>query len=146
ELVVTLPLLGAHRATDVAAAHNHDKRARRILVADHNTDAATAMAEVLGAGGHGARTAVDGLHAIAIAERFRPDLLLLDLGMPKLDGYETCRRIRKSPWGKGVAIYAVTGWGQASDRKRTREAGFNAHLVKPVSLAAIQELIAGGER
>jgi len=145
ELVVTLPLVAAHRADYPAHANGHYKLGRRILVADDNTDAARAMAEVLGAVGHEVRTASDGLNAIEIAERFRPDLILLDIGMPRLDGYETCRRLRQSPWGKDIAIYAVTGWGQASDRKRTREAGFDAHLVKPVSIAAIQELITRSE-
>jgi len=144
EFIVTLPLLGARRVRPPSKANGHDK-ARRILVADDNADAATAMAEVLGAVGHDVRTARDGLQAIEIAEHFRPDLILLDIGMPRLDGFETCRRIRQSPWGRNVAIYAVTGWGQASDRKRTREAGFNAHLVKPVSISTIQELIARGE-
>jgi len=145
EFVVTLPLLRSHRAANRSEINGHD-RARRILVADDNTDAATAMAEVLGAVGHDVRTARDGLQALEIAERFRPDLILLDIGMPRLDGYETCKRIRRSPWGRNVAIYAVTGWGQASDRKRTREAGFNAHLVKPVSISTIQELIARSDR
>lgn len=69
-------------------------------------------------------------------------VLITDIGMPRLDGYEACRRIRQRAWGRNVPIYAITGWGQPSDRRRTREAGFNAHLVKPVSIEAINGLIA----
>lgn len=146
EFIARLPLLATQGAMAAPAKINgHDKHARRILVADDNTDAATAMAQVLGAIGHEVRTAEDGLEALEIAEHFRPELILLDIGMPRLDGFETCRRIRQRPWGRDVSIYAVTGWGQASDRRRTREAGFNAHLVKPVSIGAIEELIRRGE-
>ena len=146
EFVVTLPLSVARpeaSRTNGRAEHAHS---RKILVADDNSDAATAMAEILGVIGHDVRTAVDGLEAIEVAERFRPDLILLDIGMPRVDGYEACRRIRQRAWGRDVPIYAVTGWGQASDRRKTREAGFNAHLVKPVSIDAINELIARTEQ
>ncbi|HEX7082330.1 MAG TPA: response regulator [Gammaproteobacteria bacterium] len=144
EFVLTLPRLDADASTssrDTAARGSHAPR-RRILVADDNRDAAAAMAEVLAINGHEVRTAADGLEATEVAESFRPDCILLDIGMPGVDGYEACRRIRRRPWARDIAIFAVTGWGQPSDRRRTREAGFNAHLVKPVSFAAIQELLA----
>jgi CheY-like chemotaxis protein len=79
---------------------------------------------------------------VAQAERFKPDLILMDLGLPRLDGYEACRLIRRKPWGQGIVIVALTGWGQEEDRRRTREAGFDAHLVKPVRYEALQELLA----
>jgi len=146
EFLVSLPLLRlGSRSAAGGTPSLASAAARRILVADDNTDAAVAMAEILGMIGHDVRTAEDGVEAVELAESFRPDLILLDIGMPRADGYEACRRIRQRAWGRHVAIYAVTGWGQASDRRRTREAGFNAHLVKPVSIAAIQELIARRE-
>jgi CheY-like chemotaxis protein len=72
--------------------------------------------------------------------------VLLDIGLPKLDGYEACRRIRKQPWGKGMVLIALTGWGQEDDRQMSREAGFNAHLVKPVDLDVLNDLLARSER
>jgi len=145
EFVVTLPLSSTRPRPRRVDGNGTQPHPRRILVADDNADAASAMAEILGVIGHDVRTAVDGLEAIEVAERFRPDLILLDIGMPRVDGYEACRRIRQRAWGRHVPIYAVTGWGQASDRRRTREAGFTAHLVKPVSIDAINELIAARE-
>src|SRR5690606_18095772 len=142
EFVVTLPLSAARVQAARINGNGVQPYRRRILIADDNADAAAAMAEILGVIGHEVRTAVDGLEAIEVAERFRPDLILLDIGMPRLDGYEACRRIRQRAWGRNVPIYAITGWGQPSDRRRTREAGFNAHLVKPVSIEAINGLIA----
>jgi CheY-like chemotaxis protein len=78
------------------------------------------------------RTAYDGLEAIRAAESFQPEFMLLDIGLPHVSGYDVCRRIREQPWGKGIVIAALTGWGQEEDRRKSREAGFNHHLVKPV--------------
>jgi signal transduction histidine kinase/ActR/RegA family two-component response regulator len=142
EFLLTFPVIAADGSVEHASGRESPASGRRILVADDNADAAAAMAEILGVIGHDVRTAEDGLQAIEIAECFRPDLILLDIGMPRLDGYETCKRLRQRAWGRDIPIYAVTGWGQPSDRRRTREAGFNAHLVKPVSIEAIKELIA----
>ena len=141
EFVIALPMraeLVEPPSTNIYRAGN---ARRKILVADDNVDAAAAMAEILGVMGHDVRTAKDGLEALEVAEHFRPDVILLDIGMPHLDGYEVCRRIRQRAWGRKLPVYAVTGWGQASDRQRTREAGFDAHLVKPVSIEAINALI-----
>jgi CheY-like chemotaxis protein len=91
--------------------------------------------------GNEVRTAHDGLEAVAAAAAYRPDLILLDIGMPKLNGYEACHRIREQPWGKGILIAAVTGWGQEEDRRRSREAGFDHHLIKPVSPDAVEKLL-----
>jgi CheY-like chemotaxis protein len=93
--------------------------------------------------GHETRVAFDGLEAVEIAAVFRPHLVLLDIGLPKLNGYEVARRIRAHPWGTAMVLVAVTGWGQEDDRTRARCAGFDHHLTKPVNLQAIQALLAG---
>ena len=114
---------------------------RRVLVVDDNVDSAESMALLLRLQGHVVEIAHDGEEAIAIAERFRPEAMLLDLGMPKLNGFEVCQRIRQSPWGAGVLMVAQTGWGQAQDRARTIEAGFDAHLTKPIDPTAVQDML-----
>ena len=106
---------------------------RRILVADDNCDAAGSLALRLELAGHEVRTAQDGLEALAVARTFQPEVVLLDLGMPAMDGYETARHLRRLSWGKQARLIALTGWGQLQDRERTAEAGFDVHLVKPVS-------------
>lgn len=115
--------------------------ARRILVVDDNKDAADSFAKLMELNGHEVRKAHDGLEAIDVAASFRPDVVLLDIGLPKLNGYEAARRIRGEPWGKNMMLVAVTGWGQEEDRQRSQEAGFDHHLVKPVKAAAINELL-----
>jgi CheY-like chemotaxis protein len=104
-------------------------------------DAALTMALMLRMSGHEVETAEDGLQALEIASVFSPQIVLLDLGMPKLNGYETAKRIREAPWGHNVSLIALTGWGQPKDRQRTLEAGFNAHLVKPVGSTELMEVI-----
>jgi CheY-like chemotaxis protein len=115
-----------------------------VLVVDDNTDAAQSLADLLGLLGHDARTAHDGEAGVAAAEAFRPHLVLMDLGMPRLNGYDAARRIRAEPWGGGMVLVALTGWGQEDDRRRTAEAGFDRHLVKPVDPAALAGLLADG--
>src|SRR5204862_5428057 len=115
---------------------------RRILVVDDNKNSADSLSMLLGIIGMEVRTAYDGLEAVAAAAAFNPDMVLLDIGLPKLDGYEAARRIREQPWGKDMVLVAVTGWGQEEDRRRSQEAGFNAHLVKPLDPAALQALLA----
>jgi CheY-like chemotaxis protein len=112
------------------------------MVVDDNDDSAEAMAVLLRANGHLVETAHDGEMALTIAERFLPEAMLLDLGMPKLNGFEVCRRVRSAPWGATVLLVAQTGWGQAHDRAKTSEAGFDAHLTKPVDPQAVQEMLA----
>jgi CheY-like chemotaxis protein/two-component sensor histidine kinase len=114
---------------------------RRVLVVDDNRDSAASLAMMLSLVGHDTRTAHDGLAAVELAEAFRPDVVLLDIGLPNLNGYETCRRIRQQAWGKGIFIVAVTGWGQEDDRRRAQEAGFDKHLVKPVDFAILEKLL-----
>ena len=92
--------------------------------------------------GHETATAHDGLAAIASAESFRPEVILLDIGMPKMNGYDVCRKIRDEPWGKDMVLIAQTGWGQEEDRRRTQAAGFDYHLVKPVNHSTLVKLLA----
>jgi CheY-like chemotaxis protein len=115
---------------------------RRILVVDDNSDSARSMAGLLELLGNEVRTAHDGIAAVAAAEAFRPDVILMDVGMPRLNGYEATRRIREQPWGRSPAIVALTGWGQDGDRVLSREAGCDAHLVKPVDIRDLEELLA----
>jgi signal transduction histidine kinase/ActR/RegA family two-component response regulator len=139
EMVVRLPVGIDHRAplrpqeTEEAAAPT--TLSRRILIVDDNKDAADSMALLVETAGHRVRTAYDGQEALDLASAFAPDVLLLDLGVPGLNGFEIARHIRRQPWGKTVSLIAVTGWGQEQDRRRTAEAGFDAHLIKPVGTA-----------
>jgi CheY-like chemotaxis protein len=116
---------------------------RRILVVDDNRDSATSMCMMLSLMGNEARIAHDGLEAVEKAAAFRPDVILLDLGLPTLNGYEAARRIREQPWGRDIVLIAVTGWGQEEDKRRSQEAGFNFHMVKPVEPAALEKLMGG---
>jgi CheY-like chemotaxis protein len=113
----------------------------RILVADDNRDAAQTLAMLLELEGHEVRTAYDGLEALQLAEPFRPQIMLLDIGMPHMDGYQTARRIREQPWGQSVLLVALTGWGQDQDRHQASEAGFDRHLIKPVDPCTLHGLI-----
>jgi signal transduction histidine kinase len=115
---------------------------RRILVADDNNDALESLATLLQLSGHEVYTAANGAIALESAEQHRPEVALLDIGMPKLDGYEVARRIRAQPWGQRITLVALTGWGQDSDRRRSQEAGFDSHLVKPLDLDKLTELLA----
>ena len=114
----------------------------RILVVDDNRDAVESLAELLKLSGHEPRTANDGMHALEAAAGFQPDVVIMDVGMPRLNGYDAARRIRAHPWGAQVALVAMSGWGQDADRAKSRAAGFDAHLVKPVEFAALMQLLA----
>ena len=111
-------------------------------MADDNRDAADSLAMMLRLLGNEVRTANDGQQAVEAVAEYNPDVVILDIGMPRLNGYEAARRIRGEPWGKGVMLVAITGWGQEEDKQRTREAGFDHHLVNPVQFAALQRLLA----
>ena len=113
----------------------------RILVADDNPDSADTLTMLLQMEGHETRVAHDGVAAIEIAESFRPDIVLLDLGMPRLDGYGAAREIRKTAWGRGMKLFALSGWGQDDAKQKSNAAGFDAHLVKPLDLAALARLL-----
>jgi signal transduction histidine kinase len=118
---------------------------RRILVADDNLDALESLATLLAQEGHEVFRAADGAEALVAAERHRPEIALLDIGMPRATGYEVVRRIREEPWGHGMTLVALTGWGQESDRRRSHEAGFNAHLTKPVDPEILRRLLITAE-
>jgi PAS domain S-box-containing protein len=114
----------------------------RFLVVDDNSEAAETLAMILEIGGNAVETAHDGHEALARGESFRPDVVLLDLGMPLMDGYETARRMREREWGLEATLVAVTGWGQETDRQRTKAAGFDLHLVKPVDASELERMVA----
>jgi PAS domain S-box-containing protein len=147
EFVVRLPVADGPGPSGLppagGGAAGESRPRRRILVADDNRDAADSLAMMLQLQGHGVHTSHDGQEAVVAAEEFRPDLILMDIGMPRLNGYEACRRIRGRPWGKDLVIVALTGWGQEEDRRRATEAGFDEHLTKPVAPATLEKLLAG---
>ena len=113
----------------------------RILVVDDNHDSALSQAMMLSIMGHETRTAHDGESAVVCAESFLPEVVLLDIGLPKLNGYEVAQRIREQPWGASMFLIAVTGWGQEEDRQRSTEVGLNVHMVKPVEPAALEKIL-----
>ena len=114
---------------------------RRILIVDDNRDAATSLADLLNVVGHETHLAYDGEAAVDAASTFHPDVILLDIGLPKLNGYEVCRRIRTQLPGRDIVIIAITGWGQDEDRRKSQDAGFNGHLVKPAAYADLVKLL-----
>lgn len=115
--------------------------ARRILVVDDNRDSATSLAMLLKLTGNDTRTAHDGMEAVEQAETYKPAVILLDIGLPKMNGYEACRRIRAQPGGDAIHMVALTGWGQEEDRRKSQEAGFDGHLLKPVDYATLAKLL-----
>ena len=141
EFVVRLPATVAAPVVEARVAVLHGP-SRRVLVVDDNQDAADTLALLLGMSGHEVRTAHDGAMAVQLASAFRPDVILMDLGMPKMDGYEAARRIRATPHGAEPFLVALTGWGDDADRRRTREAGFDRHVVKPVDPDELERLVA----
>jgi CheY-like chemotaxis protein len=147
EFLVRLPILVGpkpHPSEEPAQGEERAPRAPlRFLVADDNRDAADSLALLLRTTGGEVHTAYDGQEAVEAATRLRPDVILLDIGMPRLNGHDACRRIRKEAWGKNVVLVAVTGWGQEEDRRKSNDAGFDGHLVKPVQYDALLSLLAG---
>ena len=142
---VRLPLaenaVAARPNDEVEAGATAPVDARRILIVDDNRDALESLVTLMQIAGHTTRGAADGETALAIAAEWRPQVVLLDLGLPRVDGYEVGRRIRAAPWGHEILLIALTGWGQEQDRRRSREAGFDSHLVKPLDLARLSELL-----
>jgi CheY-like chemotaxis protein len=144
EFVVSLPALEKRSvAAPAPAAHPAGERRRegRVLVVDDNHDAALSMATLLRITGFETTIANDGAEALSAMERERPEIVLLDLGLPRVDGFEVCRRARGSDWGREMRIFALTGWGQDEDLRRTDEAGFDGHLVKPVDFDELLALL-----
>jgi PAS domain S-box-containing protein len=146
EFLVRLPVVGAPAEAPREPTGDGEKvggaRTCRILVVDDNRDAADSLALMLRLKGHDIQTAHDGLEAIQAAAAFRPEVVLLDIGLPKMNGYEAAQYIRAQPWGGHMALIAVTGWGQEEDKRRSLEAGFDHHLTKPVDPAALEKLLA----
>ena len=145
EFVIRLPVLsvaGTQRTEDREESVEAPGR-RRVLVVDDNRDAALSLAMMLEMMGNETQTAYDGLEAFEMAREFHPDVMLLDIGMPKMNGHETAARIRQQPWGREIVLVAMTGWGQDDDKRKSHEAGFNFHMVKPVDPSDIEKLLAG---
>ena len=143
EFVVRLPIVQkleeiSTAASDAPAAQSAQ---RRILIVDDNRDSADSLALLLEITGNKTYMAHDGLEAVELIEKHRPEVVLLDIGLPTLDGHEVCRRVREQPWGKDIVVIALTGWGQEDDRRKSEEAGFNGHLVKPVDYDKLLELL-----
>lgn len=143
EFVLRLPALGGPPpGGDPQPAPSQPRlSARRVLVVDDNADAAHSLAALLRLAGNEAETALSGSDALEKAAASRPDVVLLDLGMPVMDGYDTCRAIREKPWGRDMVLVALTGWGHEEARLKSQQAGFDAHLTKPVEHAALSKLL-----
>ncbi|MEI7460370.1 MAG: response regulator [Pirellula sp.] len=146
EFVVRLPIVVEPTYTRSASQDGDKARSisdLRILVVDDNRDAAESLAMLLTAMGNIVHTAHDGEEAVAAAGNFRPDVVLCDIGLPKLNGFEACRRMKEQAWDKKMILIAVTGWGQDEDRRKSSEAGFDYHMVKPVDLNNLSNLLLG---
>ena len=146
EFVVRLPIVAADRRKQPRAETRQLEDAelapaRRILIVDDNADNANSLAMMMRFLGHETALAYDGVEALETAETFHPDVILLDIGLPKLSGHDVARSIRARPWGKSVMLVALTGWGQDHDRRRSQEAGFDHHMVKPVEFEALRQIM-----
>lgn len=145
EFTVRLPLRreAAPVAPQAAAPESDGAPTRpwRLVLADDLRDTADSLADLLRLHGHEVMTAYDGAEAVAATAHFRPEAVLLDIGMPRLDGYEACRQIRALPNGRNILVVALTGWGQLIDRERTKAAGFTCHLVKPVDYSTLLSVL-----
>jgi CheY-like chemotaxis protein len=139
-IALPLPKPVSEDAPSETAAHPEEVR-RRVVVIDDNVDSADMMAMFVSTLGGESRVAYSGENGLSLVANFRPDVVLLDIGMPGLDGYETCRRIRKA-LGESVVVVAMTGWGQERDKQQARNAGFDAHLTKPVDPTVLRKLLA----
>ena len=140
--VVRLPVVvGAEERPVPVPPVASPRSPRRILVADDNRDAVESLATVLRLSGNEVHTASDGVEALELAEQLAPDVVLMDVGMPRMNGHEATGRIRAQEWGKGMVVIALSGWGQESDKRLSREAGCDEHVVKPVDVAELERLM-----
>jgi PAS domain S-box-containing protein len=143
EFIVRLPVLSRSEIAQPRLAAGSDSQPqRRVLIVDDNHDSAESLAMLFELTGNKTFMAHDGVEAVEAVERHRPEVVLLDIGLPRLDGHEVCRRVRQQPWGKDIVMIALTGWGQEDDRRKSEEAGFNGHLVKPVDYDKLLEMLA----
>jgi len=145
EFVVQLPVISRRpkvlKPVSRTAKKGQSSPNRRILIVDDNRDSAESLAMLLNITGNSTHMAHDGFEALEAVEKRRPDVILLDIGLPKLNGHDVCRHVREQPWGKDITVIALTGWGQEEDRRKSQEAGFNGHLVKPVNYDELLELL-----
>ncbi|HXC72961.1 MAG TPA: PAS domain S-box protein [Pyrinomonadaceae bacterium] len=149
EFIVRLPVITKPSGAAQTGPAAEPSPQRRILIVDDNRDAADSLAMLMEITGNTTYVAHDGIEAIEEIEKHRPEVVLLDIGLPGLTGHEVCRRVRQQPWGKDIVMIALTGWGQEDDRRKSEEAGFNGHLVKPVDYDKLLELLSSltnGER
>jgi PAS domain S-box-containing protein len=142
---IALPVCESSVAGPAGVALDIPRLSCRVVIVDDNRDAAETMSMLVTEMGGAARTAHDAASGLAAVREFRPDIVFLDIGMPGMDGYEACRRIRQQPSGKSVFLVAVTGWGQTQDKKRALDAGFDAHLTKPVDPASLRRVFSAAE-
>ena len=143
EFIVRLPILSKpSMASQDGSESTRATPTRRVLIVDDNRDSADSLAMLMQITNNEAYLAHDGVEAVEAIEKHRPEVVLLDIGLPKLDGHEVCRRVRKEPWGKDILIIALTGWGQEEDRRKSQEAGFDGHLVKPVDYEKLLDVLA----
>jgi CheY-like chemotaxis protein len=143
QFIIRLPIVvpGTQKQTIEIDEDRAGQSVFRILIVDDNRDGANSLSLMLKIMGNETKTAYDGQEGVEIASAFLPDIVLMDIGLPKLNGYEACRAIRRTSWGKKVFMIALTGWGQDEDRRRSQEAGFDRHFVKPVDSAALAKLL-----
>jgi CheY-like chemotaxis protein len=145
EFIVRMPLADVRKPEPPAkvepAPAAKTAKSKRILVVDDSRDQAQSLGLLLKLLGHDVRTDYDGATALETAKQFKPDIVLLDIGLPKMNGYEVARRIREIPALKNVLLVAQTGWGQEEHRRRSIEAGFDHHFVKPVSIESLEEIL-----
>ena len=148
QFTIRLPAVQAHRQTAPEvrpATPSVLEKHCRILVVDDNQDSADSLATLLHMLGHEVKTANDGESALAAADQFRPDVAILDIGLPKVNGYDLAKQIREQAWGRDVVLVALTGWGQEQHRRRSAESGFNHHLTKPVEFEVLQQIVAAAD-
>ena len=141
--IVRAPVSVTRKAAQPAAVAGPESAAHRILIADDNADSAESMGMLLRLMGNDVRIANDGLEAVEQAEAFQPDIVLMDIGMPRLDGYEAARRIRQQEWSRDTLLVAVTGWGPRDDSEEATAAGFDCHFTKPIDPAELRKLVSG---
>jgi CheY-like chemotaxis protein len=149
EFLVRLPIATGPAPTAAPAPQAISTKTpvgRRILVVDDNTDSADSLAALLRLEGHEVQTAYDGAAGVEAATAYCPDVVLLDIGLPRLNGYDAARHIRRLPGGGDILLVALTGWGQEEDRRRSRDAGFDLHLVKPVDPVELQDILNEGRK
>jgi DNA-binding response OmpR family regulator len=132
-----------NQRTDVNQSNSHPSKPRRVLVVDDDQDIVDSMEMVLQLMGHEVETATRGVDAVEVTERFRPEFIILDIGMPGVNGFDACQRIRETEWGKSIVIIAFTGWSSTIDREKAKAAGFDVLLSKPMEFVELERIVNG---